>query len=193
MQNFLDCSSELKGSIVCLILGRISLRYFYFCISSHIVKADDSKNKVQNVILLARKQSTKFNMYFTNKTVDNSDSGALYYLFIRLINNTGNDLKASKYTINRAGKTYNKQISCSLYKTGACQHSLEMDPVTLLLSVGLLALFLLLHFTNSNSSKLANKVNKLPGPKAYPLLGTSVPFLFLKRNGESFEISWISL
>ena len=58
-----------------------------------------------------------------------------------------------------------------------------MDPVTLLLCAGLLALAVLFLFYKKPSKSL-QKVNKLPGPKVYPWFGTALPLIFLERNGK---------
>ena len=57
-----------------------------------------------------------------------------------------------------------------------------MDLVSLLLCAALLVTTLLL-IKNRSSSRFAELINKIPGPYSYPILGTVVPFLFLKRNG----------
>ncbi|PSN54065.1 Cytochrome P450 4C1 [Blattella germanica] len=58
-----------------------------------------------------------------------------------------------------------------------------MDPVTLLLAAGLLLITVLFLFRgNEKQAEIAKKINKLPGPKVYPLFGSTLPFLFLNRN-----------
>jgi hypothetical protein len=60
-----------------------------------------------------------------------------------------------------------------------------MDPVTLLLGGVLIVVTLLFLFSsNGNKARLASEVSRIPGPPAYPIVGSVLPVLFLKRNGE---------
>jgi hypothetical protein len=66
------------------------------------------------------------------------------------------------------------------------QAPVTMEPVTLLLAAALLvtALLFLLLPTDKKKAEIARRVNKLHGPTNYPIFGTVLPFLFLKRSGE---------
>lgn len=67
------------------------------------------------------------------------------------------------------------------------QTPVPMDPVTILLGAALLIsslLFLLI--ANKKKTEIAKRVNKLPGPTRYPIVGTDYVLLFVKRKGEKF-------
>jgi hypothetical protein len=60
-----------------------------------------------------------------------------------------------------------------------------MEAVTLLLGAALFiiaVLFLLL--SDKRKTEIARRVNKLHGPTQYPIFGSTLPFLFVRRNGE---------
>jgi hypothetical protein len=60
-----------------------------------------------------------------------------------------------------------------------------MEPVTLLLGAALLilAVFFLLP-ADKRKAEIARRVNKLHGPINYPIFGSTLPFLFVRRNRE---------
>jgi hypothetical protein len=60
-----------------------------------------------------------------------------------------------------------------------------MEPVTLLLGAALfITALLFLLPVGKRKADIARQVNKLHGPTKYPIFGTILPFLFLKRTGE---------
>jgi hypothetical protein len=60
-----------------------------------------------------------------------------------------------------------------------------MEPVTLLLGGTLFFIALLFLLTsNAKEKEVARRVNKIPGPTRYPIFGTHLPLLFVKRKGE---------
>jgi hypothetical protein len=62
-----------------------------------------------------------------------------------------------------------------------------MDPVTILLGGTVIIIALLFLLTaNEKEKEVARRVNKLHGPTRYPIFGTDLPLLFLKRKGEKF-------
>jgi uncharacterized integral membrane protein len=60
-----------------------------------------------------------------------------------------------------------------------------MEPVALLLG-GILFFIVLLFLLTSNTkeTEVARLLNKLPGPRRYPIFGTYLSFLFVKHKGE---------
>lgn len=60
-----------------------------------------------------------------------------------------------------------------------------MEPVTVLLG-GVLFIFALLFLEANKSTKteVARRVNKLHGPRSYPIFGTDLPLLFVRRKGK---------
>jgi hypothetical protein len=63
-----------------------------------------------------------------------------------------------------------------------------MEPVTLLLGaalfiIAIIAVLFLLP-VDKRKAEIARQVNKLHGPTNYPIFGSTLPFLFIKRNGE---------
>ena len=76
-----------------------------------------------------------------------------------------------------------------------------MDPVTILLAAALFVTALLFLLTaNKKKKEVARLVNKLHGPTCYPIFGTNLPLIYLKRKGEKFcrrntnvaESTWLS-
>jgi hypothetical protein len=60
-----------------------------------------------------------------------------------------------------------------------------MEPVTLLLGGTLFFTALLFLLTsNTKEKEFARQVNKISGPTCYPIFGTQLPMLFVKRKGE---------
>ncbi|XP_069699710.1 cytochrome P450 4C1-like isoform X1 [Periplaneta americana] len=58
-----------------------------------------------------------------------------------------------------------------------------MEPLSLLIGGALFLIAMVFLFSSvKNKSHIAKQVDKLPGPTAYPLVGTGLPMLFLKRN-----------
>ena len=71
-------------------------------------------------------------------------------------------------------------INCVSFQT-----PVPMDPVTILLGGALIISSLLLLLTaNKKKMEIARRVDKIPGPKRYPVLGTDYPLLFAKTKGE---------
>jgi hypothetical protein len=59
-----------------------------------------------------------------------------------------------------------------------------MDAATLLLSLGLLITAALLIFTrNTARARIKRLINLLPGPPAYPIVGSFLPYILLDRKG----------
>ncbi|KAJ4433397.1 hypothetical protein ANN_15656 [Periplaneta americana] len=64
-----------------------------------------------------------------------------------------------------------------------------MEPLTLLIGGVLFIVAMMFLFSSEkNKSQSLKEFNKLPGPPAYPIVGTVLPMLFLKRN-ELFTFS----
>jgi hypothetical protein len=65
------------------------------------------------------------------------------------------------------------------------QAPVTMEPISLLLgaAVFIIAVIFLLP-ADKRRAEIARQVNKLHGPTKYPIFGTTLPFLFVKRNGE---------
>jgi len=62
-----------------------------------------------------------------------------------------------------------------------------MEAITLLLGGTLFFIALLFLLTsNTKEMEVARRVNKLRGPKRYPIFGTHLPMLFVKHRGELF-------
>jgi hypothetical protein len=62
-----------------------------------------------------------------------------------------------------------------------------MDPVTILLAGALFIIALLFLLTGAKKeTEVARHVNKLHGPTRYPIFGTDLPLIFLKRTGKLF-------
>jgi hypothetical protein len=60
-----------------------------------------------------------------------------------------------------------------------------MEPVTLLLGVALFIIAVLFLLpADKRKAEIARRVNKLHGPTNYPIFGSTLPFLFIRRNGE---------
>jgi hypothetical protein len=62
---------------------------------------------------------------------------------------------------------------------------ITMDSATLLLGCALVAIALVFFLmSHGNSARLAAQISNIPGPPAYPIVGTTLPLLFIQRNGE---------
>jgi hypothetical protein len=60
-----------------------------------------------------------------------------------------------------------------------------MDPASLLVGGALIVLAVLFLFSsNGKKGRIAAKINNLPGPPVYPIVGSSLPLFFKKRNGK---------
>jgi hypothetical protein len=67
----------------------------------------------------------------------------------------------------------------------SCPTQITMDPVTILLGGALFIIALLFLLTGEKKeAEVARRVNKLPGPTRYPIFGTDLPLLFVKRKGK---------
>ena len=63
--------------------------------------------------------------------------------------------------------------------------SYRMEGFTLLLSAVLFVVLIYIFVRrDSKRSNFEALVDQIPGPKKYPIIGTVLPFLFLKRNGK---------
>jgi hypothetical protein len=80
-----------------------------------------------------------------------------------------------------------KNMGCTVCTINSVsfQTPVAMDPVTILLGGALLiAPFLFLLASDKKKAEIARLVNKLHGPTSYPIFGTSLPFIFIKRKGK---------